>query len=229
MIEIRRSSERGRGELDWLDARYSFSFASYFDPSFRGFRCLRVLNEDRIQPSRGFDPHSHDNMEIITYVVSGELTHEDSLGNQGVISAGQFQMMSAGSGVVHSEHNRNTAIPVHMLQMWITPDTRGLEPRYTDGTSFNRPGRVLVASPSGRDDSMRIHQDVELSRWELSKGERFTQSLGTERFGWVQVVQGELALNDSSIGVGDGAMVSSEKEFDVVVGVDSLALFFDLP
>jgi hypothetical protein len=229
MIEIRRSVERGRGEFDWLDARYSFSFADYFDPNYRGFRCLRVLNEDRIAPGRGFDPHPHENMEIISYVVSGELTHEDSMGNQRVIHAGEFQLMSAGSGVVHSEYNRHPSKLVHLVQIWITPDVKGLDPLYFESRDFNKPGRVLVASPSGRDDSMRIHQDVEVSRWELTSSDSFSVIIRPQRFAWLQVIKGEVVVDDEHLSTGDGAMISMQQEIAVSVPEDCHALFFDLP
>jgi quercetin 2,3-dioxygenase len=229
MIELRRSDERGRADFGWLNAHYTFSFANYFDANYRGFRCLRVINEDRIVPGKGFESHPHDNMEIVTYVVSGELTHQDSMGNQGVIRAGEFQLMSAGSGVVHSEFNRSADTETHLLQMWITPDTKGLNPLYFEGSEFKGAGSTLIVSPSGRDGSMRIHQDVELSRWEFSAGEGFEQTLGEDRFAWVQVVSGSLALDGEGLFAGDGAMISEQHDLSVTIAEDCVALYFDLP
>ena len=189
-LSIRRAGERGRADHGWLLSYHTFSFADYYDPAHMGFRSLRVINEDRVQPGKGFGTHSHRDMEIISYVLEGELQHKDSMGTSSIIRPGEVQRMSAGSGVTHSEFNASRSELVHFLQIWIVPDARGLPPSY-EQKSFSlveRRGKLrVVASPDGRDGSVSIHSDVVLYAGLFDAGERAALPLGKDRLGWVQV------------------------------------------
>lgn len=231
MITLRKSDERGHAEHGWLDSRHTFSFADYYDPHFAGFRSLRVINEDRVEPGQGFGTHGHSDMEIISYVLEGALQHRDSLGTGSVIRPGDVQVMSAGTGVQHSEFNASRQEPVHFYQIWISPDRRGLKPRY-DQKAFpeaERRGTLrLVASPTGEQDSLKIHQDARLYTATLSAGDEIAHLLGQGRFAWVQVARGKVRLNGHLLGEGDGASVSQEKKLTVSSESGGEILLFDL-
>ena len=231
MIHIRRSEERGHANHGWLDSHHTFSFAGYYDPRHMGFRSLRVINEDRVAPETGFGTHPHQDMEIISYVLSGELTHRDSMDNKQVLRAGDVQHMSAGSGVRHSEMNESRESPVHFLQIWIEPEARGLEPifgerSFSDEEKKNRLRRI--ASPRGADDSLPIRQDAEIFATMLEAGSRVEHDLRPGRHAWVQVARGELTVNGESLKQGDAAALSDETSV-VLEGRDGAeALLFDL-
>ncbi|HYV67015.1 MAG TPA: pirin family protein [Myxococcales bacterium] len=231
MIRVLPSSERFHTEAGWLDSRHSFSFADHYDPERVGFRALRVINDDRVQPARGFGSHSHRDMEIVTYVLSGELAHKDSMGNGSVIRPGDVQRMSAGTGVVHSEMNPSRTTPVHFLQIWIVPERAGLKPGYEQKafSEADRRGKLrLVASPDGRDGSVTVHQNAALHAALLEKGERVSHELKPGRHSWVQVACGSVDLNGQTLGEGDGAAVSDEKRLELTGKASSEVLVFDL-
>jgi len=231
MIEIRRSSERGHAQHGWLESYHTFSFAGYRDPAHMGYRSLRVINEDRVQPGMGFDTHSHRDMEILSYVVEGALEHKDSMGTGSVIRPGELQLMRAGTGVTHSEYNHSRSEIVHFLQIWVIPDEQGLEPAY-DQRAFpetERRGKLrLVASPDGALGSVRIHQDVSLYATLIGAGESVEHALAPERHAWVQVVQGELNLNGAKLSSGDGAAITGVPRVGLSALAPAEALLFDL-
>ena len=232
MITIRRSRARGRRELGWLSARHSFSFGSYHDPRWMGFRHLRVLNEDWIQPKRGFPMHPHRDMEIITYVLEGALEHKDSVGNQGVIRPWQVQRMSAGRGIRHSEFNASREEPVHLLQIWLLPDRRGHKPSYEDRTfpaEARRNRLALVASPNGEHGSVTIHQDARMYASVLEKDRTLEYPMDPRRYAWLQVASGSLKLGDQALGEGDGAAIQREKKLQIKALEGTEFLLFDLP
>lgn len=211
MIRIRRAAERGHADHGWLDTRHTFSFADYFDPEHVSFRSLRVLNEDRVQPGKGFPSHPHRDMEILTYVLEGSLQHRDSMGNGSVIRPGEIQRMTAGTGVVHSEFNASDTEPVHFLQIWILPEARGLEPGYEQKAfpEGARRGRLYrVASREGGDGAVRVHQDASVYAALLEPGERVEHAPASGRGTWVQVARGKMALNGEHLEAGDGAAVT---------------------
>jgi quercetin 2,3-dioxygenase len=213
MITIRPAAERGSANHGWLDTRHTFSFADYYDPEQMGFRTLRVINEDRVSPESGFGAHSHRDMEIVSYVLEGELGHKDSMGTGSVIRPGEVQRMSAGSGVTHSEWNHSKSEPVHFLQIWIVPDRRGIEPGY-EQKSFGDETKNqlrLVASRDGRNGSVTIHQDAELYVARLDPGKDVSYELRPGRHSWVQVARGAVELNGKPLAAGDGAAISDEK------------------
>lgn len=231
MIEVIRSATRGHFDHGWLDTRHTFSFADYYDPERLGFRHLRVINEDRVTPGSGFPTHAHRDMEIISYVIDGALQHADSIGNGSVIRPGDVQRMTAGSGVRHSESNASDSEPVHFLQIWIIPDSRGLEPGYEQkhfGNEEKRGRFRLVASPKGADGSVTIHQDVRLYAAIVAPGEELRAEIGKERFAWLQVIRGSVETSGTTLTAGDGAALA-EEEAIVVRGVEeSEVLLFDL-
>ena len=231
MITIRKGAERGRANFGWLDARYSFSFANYFHPERMGFRSLRVMNEDRINPGAGFPAHSHQDMEILTYVLDGELAHKDSTGGAGVIRPGCVQYMSAGTGVTHSEFNASDENPLHLYQIWLLPDGEGGAPRYEERRldGADRGGFTLIASGDGRDGSIRIRQDADFYMSRIAEGGDAGRRFGDGRFGWLQVARGGVALPGGSImQAGDGAMVEDESGLALKALADSEILLFDL-
>jgi quercetin 2,3-dioxygenase len=233
MIVVRPAAERGIDNLGWLDSRHTFSFGHYYDPKHMGFGPLRVINEDRVQPGGGFDTHGHRDMEIISYVLEGALEHKDSIGTGSVIRPGDVQVMSAGTGIRHSEFNHSNQEPVHFLQIWVLPDAQGLKPRYDQKTfpDAEKRGRLrLVGSPDGRDGSIVIHQDAELYASLLDDGETVNHSLEPGRKAWLQVVRGEVAVNGETLRAGDGAAVERESKLAVTARADgSEILLFDLP
>ena len=232
MITTIRSDERGHLDHGWLNTFHTFSFGTYDNPERRSFGPLRVINDDIVAPARGFAEHPHRDMEIISYVVSGTLRHTDSTGAREDITPGVVQRMSAGSGIRHSEVNPSADTPVRLLQIWIKPDHRGAEPRH-ESRAFpvrEQPGRLhLIASPDGADGSLDIHQDARLWAGVFRAGESAETPLGDGRRGWVQVVRGELVVNGTALGEGDGAALTDETEIRIESRSDSEALVFDLP
>jgi quercetin 2,3-dioxygenase len=231
MITRRPAAERGATQIDWLDSRHSFSFAEYFDPQHMGFRSLRVINDDKIAEGGGFPTHPHRDMEILTYVLDGALEHRDSLGTGSVIRPGEVQIMSAGTGIRHSEFNHSETEPVHLLQIWMLPERQGLPPRY-DQKAFaaaDRQGKLkLVASRDARDGAVQIFQDIDLYASTLKAGDRVTHSLRPGRYAWLQMARGRAEVNGTALEEGDGAAVSSERELEIR-GVDNAELLlFDL-
>lgn len=231
MITIRRSEERGAANYGWLDTKYTFSFNDYYDPAFMGFRDLRVINEDRIEPDQGFPKHGHRDMEIITYVISGELSHRDSMGNGETIHPHEVQRMTAGTGVLHSEYSSPTD-KTHLLQIWILPEKRNLQPGYEQKifAADEKRGKLrLVASKGGDDASVHINQDVRLYASILSNGEELSYGLDDGRHAWIQLISGSIELNGETLEPGDGAAVSDEKLLSIRATADkSEFLLFDL-
>ncbi len=231
MIQIRSAGDRGRTDWGWLDSRHTFSFGDYYDPAQVGFRALRVINDDRVKPGAGFGTHGHRDMEIFSYVLEGALRHQDSSGGGGVIRPGEIQFMRAGTGVTHSEHNDSSVEPVHFLQIWIVPDTRGLKPAYGQLTFDREAARqsfVLLASKDGRNDSLRVQQDVDLRLGLLAAGERRDLPLGSGRHAWGHVARGAVSLNGNRLQEGDGAAVSGEERLSFLCEHEAEVLVFDL-
>jgi redox-sensitive bicupin YhaK (pirin superfamily) len=233
MITLRQSSERGHFNHGWLDTYHTFSFADYRDPSHIHFRALRVINEDVIAAGRGFGMHPHENMEIITYVLSGALEHQDSLGTGEVIRPGDGQRMSAGSGILHSEFNPSPTEPVHLLQIWILPDQdkQDVEPSYEQKPFPDDQKRRqwrLIASPTGEHGSVRIHADARLLVTKLAPGESLPLALNPARYGWLQMASGTATLNGLPLHAGDGAAISKEENLTLVATAESEVLLFDL-
>lgn len=227
MITIRRADERGHANHGWLDTWHTFSFADYYDPAFMGFRALRVINEDRVQPGRGFGMHGHRDMEIVTYVIEGALAHRDSIGTGSVIRPGEIQRMSAGTGVMHSETNASDSEPVHLLQIWILPEAPGIKPGYEQKTidEGRRDKLRLIAARDGRDGAVTLHQDVELYATILDGS--VSHDFRSDRHGWLQVVRGEVDVNGHTLRAGDGAAISDERSI-TLTGRNAEALLFDL-
>ena len=231
MINIRRSEERGGGDYGWLNTRYTFSFNTYHDPKFMGFRSLRVINEDHVAAGQGFPMHPHRDMEIITYILEGALEHKDSLGTGSVIRPGDGQRMSAGSGIRHSEANPSKTDAAHLLQIWILPDREDIKPSYEQKAfpSEEKRGKLrLIASPDGKDGSVTIHQDARLYVTLLAPGETVTQAIEPNRHAWLQVAKGSVELNGERLKQGDGAAVSDERELTLQGTEDAEVLLFDL-
>ena len=232
MITLRQAHERGHAQHGWLESYHTFSFADYYDPRHMGFRALRVINEDRVQPGRGFGTHPHRDMEIISYVLEGALEHRDSLGTGSVITPGEVQRMSAGTGVTHSEFNSSRSELVHFLQIWILPERAGLPPGYEQRAfpAGEKRGKFrLVASRDGREGSVTIHQAVDLYTSVFAPGEAVTHRLTPGRSAWVQVARGAVTLNDTALSAGDGAAVSEEPLLTVTAKDQAEVLLFDLP
>jgi redox-sensitive bicupin YhaK (pirin superfamily) len=218
MITVRKSAERGHVELGWLDTRHTFSFADYYDPRHMGFRALRVINDDRVAPRMGFPSQPHRVMEIVTYVLEGMLTHEDSMGTGSVVRAGDVQRMSAGTGIVHSEVNASPSEALHLLQVWIQPERQGLAPSYEQKTfsESEKRGRLRrVVSHDGAEGSVSLHQDVDLYATVLGSGEEVRHTLRLGRQAWVQVAGGAVTLNGRALEAGDGAAVSNETTIEL--------------
>ena len=231
MILRRPAEARGRGNHGWLDSRHTFSFADYHDPAHMGFRALRVINEDRVQAGQGFGTHPHRDMEIISYVLEGELGHQDSLGTGSVIRPGDVQRMSAGTGVRHSEMNNSPTSPVHFLQIWLMPERRGVPPQYEQKRfePAEKQGRLrLVASRDGRQGSVSVNQDVDLYAGLFKAGEGTRLDLRPGRHAWIQVARGEVTVNGETLHQGDGAAVSDESTLEITSTADAEVLVFDL-
>jgi redox-sensitive bicupin YhaK (pirin superfamily) len=222
MIQIRKSQDRGHAQHGWLDSYHSFSFADYYDDQWMGFRSLRVINEDRVAAAQGFGSHPHRDMEIITYVLSGQLKHKDSMGNEGLIHPGEVQKMSAGTGVVHSEFNGSSKEEVHLLQIWITPDTKNLKPAYEQHLLPIEQQNSLLAFP------ITIHQDAKVFRGRLSKGQKLCYDLKKDRGVWVQMIDGSLSINAQLLEAGDAALVEKEAGLEFFSNNNCEFLLFDL-
>lgn len=229
-ILLRRSGERGHADHGWLDSWHTFSFADYHDPRWMGFRSLRVINDDVIQPGMGFGLHPHRDMEILTYILRGQLEHRDSMGNRRVIGAGDVQYMAAGTGIRHSEMNPSSDQAVHLLQIWIVPERRGLEPRYAERSMATAPGGRLhlVASHTGREDSLAIHQDVDLWFGRLEAGDHAAHRLAPGRHAWLHVAEGSIRLGEERLGAGDAAAVTGPEGLEIVALEPGQVLLFDL-
>ena len=230
MFEIIRSDTRGAANHGWLDARHTFSFADYHDPERMGFGSLRVINEDRIEAGKGFDKHPHRDMEIVTYIIEGELEHKDSMGNGSVIRAGELQRMTAGKGVFHSEVN-TSAVTTHLLQIWILPEQTGLEPGY-EQKLFDRDAKrdrwCLLGSREGRDGSLTIHQDIELSATILTAGHSLDYKFADDRRGFLQVVEGKLDIGDETLHSGDGVTIADIDSISITATEETELLLFDM-
>ena len=231
MIRIRPAQERGRTRIGWLDSWHSFSFGDYYDPDHEQFRALRVMNDDIIAGGGGFGTHPHRDMEIVTYVLDGSLTHRDSLGTTGTIGPGEWQRMSAGTGIYHSEFNAAPTEPVHLYQIWLLPARRGLTPSYEQKRidPAETPGRWrTIASPDGRDGGLTIHQDAVLTAAVLADGQELTAALAPGRHAWLQVLRGKVTLNGQALSAGDGAAVSEEQALTLRGNGSAEVLLFDL-
>lgn len=231
MINIRRADERGHANHGWLDTYHTFSFSDYYDPKHMHFRALRVMNEDFVQPGGGFGTHPHNDMEIVTYVLEGALEHKDSMGNGEVLRPGEIQRMSAGTGITHSEFNPSTDEPVHLYQIWLFPEGKGIEPsyeqkRFADEERHNR--LRLVASRDAADGSLLIHQDVRIYISSLDTGKQLRHTLAIGRYAWLQVLRGSVSLNGQVLETSDGAAVSDERELTIEAHVDAEVMLFDL-
>ncbi|PSF35559.1 quercetin 2,3-dioxygenase [Aphanothece hegewaldii CCALA 016] len=231
MINVRKSSERGHADHGWLNSYHTFSFANYQDPNFMGFRSLRVINEDWVIPGAGFGTHGHKDMEIITYVLDGAVEHKDSIGNGSIIRPGEIQKMSAGTGILHSEYNPCETEPVHLLQIWIIPDKKGIQPSY-EQQKLNLDeldGKLkLIASPEGENDAVSLQQDVKLYAGMLQEGDRLSYNLPENRHAWLQVARGKVSLNGTSLDAGDGVAISDETEINLIAENNAEVLLFDL-
>jgi hypothetical protein len=231
MITLRRSTERGGGNYGWLNTRHTFSFSDYWDPKWMGFRSLRVINEDWVAPGVGFPTHPHADMEIITYVLEGKLEHKDSLGTGSVILPGDGQRMTAGSGIRHSELNPSDKEQVHLYQIWILPEKKGLKPSYEQKTfpASEKQGKLrLIASRDAKDGSVKINQDAQLYVSVLAAGDEVEHAFAKGRHGWLQVARGTVELNGKKLSAGDGAAISDEEAVTIKAAGESEVLLFDL-
>lgn len=229
MIYIRKANDRGHANHGWLDSWHSFSFADYYDPDFMGFSALRVINDDRIAAGEGFPTHPHKDMEILTYVMEGAVAHQDSMGNKEQVNAGEFQIMSAGTGIRHSEFNAYQDRDLHLYQIWIIPDQKNLTPRY-EQKAFDVPqGRQLVLSPDARDGSLKVFQDMTLTRWALLKDEQSVYQMQADRRVWIQVVKGSVSINGQHVSTADGVAIWDEAAISIHADDKAEILLFDLP
>ena len=232
MITRRPADARGHGQHGWLESRHTFSFADYYDPNQMGFRVLRVMNEDRVLPGQGFGTHGHRDMEIVSYVLEGELAHRDNLGNGSVLRPGEFQRMTAGTGIQHSEFNPSTTDAAHFYQIWLLPKSKGLSPSY-EQKMFpidQRQGRLqIVASPDGRDGSLTIQQDAEIFLSVLNEDQQVEHPLQSGRYAWLQVLRGSATVNDRTLQTGDGAAIKDEESLKISTHESAELLLFDLP
>ncbi len=231
MRHYRPAGERGHADHGWLDSRHSFSFAEYYDPRYMGFSALRVINEDWIAGGAGFPTHPHREMEILTYVLEGAVAHRDSMGNVTEVPAGEFQIMSAGTGITHSEFNPRDDQTLHLYQIWIQPNVKGLTPRYAQCAFPSQVGPQLILSPDEDPVALRIYQDMRLWRWQLSPAQGTQQwSLDPARHLWLQVVRGQLTLDGQTLQAGDGLAIWEEASLSLLATEpDSEVLLFDLP
>lgn len=232
MLAIRRSEERGHVDMGWLDSRHTFSFGDYYDPRFLGFSALRVINEDRVAPGKGFPTHGHRDMEIVTYILDGALAHKDSLGTGSVIRPGDVQRMSAGTGIQHSEFNHASDAPVHFLQIWILPDQKGIAPGYEQiavPADERRDRLRLIGSRDGREGSVTIHQDLSLYAGVLSANVKLEHALAPSRAAWVQLASGSAEINGLELRAGDGIAIMKEPQVRIAALSPTELLVFDLP
>lgn len=229
MIEVRHSEDRGPADHGWLQSRHTFSFAGYYDPRHMGVSALRVINDDKVAPGAGFATHSHRDMEIISYVKHGVIEHKDSMGNVERLPQGEFQLMSAGTGVTHSEYNPSDSEPLEFLQIWIQPNVQGITPQYQQKRFGQESGLQLIASPDARDESLLLHQDASLYQLRLDPAETASHGLGRGRSLYLHVVSGRLEVNGETLGEGDGAKVADVESVDFEGLEATEALVFDLP
>ncbi len=232
MIQIRKSAERGHADHGWLDTYHTFSFADYFDPDFMGFSVLRVINQDRVAPGKGFGTHGHRDMEIVSYVLDGVMAHKDSMGNGSQMRPGEVQLMSAGTGVTHSEFNASPDDELKFLQMWILPAKQGTEPRYEQKEfgAGERDGKLrLVVSPDGAEGSLTIGQDVRMFASVLGAGDRIEQAIPAGRVAWLHVARGAVMLNGEELGPGDGAAIQDERQIVLEGREPAELVLWDLP
>jgi len=232
MIKIRKSNERGAVKIDWLDSKHTFSFGDYYDPQYMGFGVLRVINEDIVIAGGGFATHPHRDMEIITYILEGELEHKDSLGTGSIIRPQDAQRMSAGTGILHSEFNPQPDKQVHLLQIWILPEKKGISPRYEqkDFSEKRKAGGLcLLASKNGREGSLTINQDADLYVIDLAKGNSYNYQIKPTRMLWVQIAKGTATLNSEALQQGDGAAITNETTVNFIASEKTEILLFDLP
>ncbi len=231
MITLRKAEDRGHGDHGWLNTHYTFSFSDYQDPDHMGFRSLRVMNEDVVAPGQGFGTHPHRDMEIVTYVLEGALEHKDSMGNGEVLRPGEFQRMTAGTGITHSEFNPSATEPVHLYQIWLFPSHKGLEPSY-EQKRFDVSERTdrlrLVASPEGEDGSLRIHQDARIYLGSLSPGKTVDYDLAPGRGAWLQVLRGSVFANEAVLDQSDGAAFTDVSAIQITASGEAEVMLFDL-
>jgi redox-sensitive bicupin YhaK (pirin superfamily) len=231
MITLRKSAERGQADHGWLHSQHSFSFADYYDPQQMGWGPLRIINEDRVEPGQGFGTHGHRDMEIISYVLAGELQHKDSMGNGTIIRPGDVQRMSAGTGVRHSEFNPSPSTLVHFIQIWIEPESLGIAPGYEQKffSPEEKRGQLrLLASQDGREDSVTVHRDANLYAALLAPGEQVSHQLAADRFAYVHVITGSVRVNGIQLATGDAAKIQAEEELMIAADQDSEILLFDM-
>ncbi|MEZ6128570.1 MAG: pirin family protein [Planctomycetaceae bacterium] len=231
MIQIRKANDRGHADHGWLNTYHTFSFAGYQDPEHTRFRSLRVMNEDVVAPGQRFGTHPHNDMEIVTYVLDGALEHKDSMGNGAVLRPGEFQRMSAGTGITHSEFNPSSDESVHLYQIWLYPERKGIEPGYEQKTfpEEERHNRLrLVASRHADEGSLQIHQDARIFLASLDKGRNVIHKIASGRHAWLQVLRGILTLNGEPLDAGDGAAISDEEVLEVVATESAELMLFDL-
>ncbi|ENG4185959.1 pirin family protein [Providencia rettgeri] len=229
MIYLRKANERGHANHGWLDSWHTFSFSSYYDENFMGFSALRVINEDFIAAGQGFGTHPHKDMEILTYVLNGTVEHKDSMGNMEQIPAGEFQIMSAGTGIRHSEYNPDNEKELHLYQIWIIPEKTGIEPRYEQKRFDSKDGKQLVLSPNAQDGSLKVYQDMQLWRWALPADQIQTHNIADKRVVWIQVVKGTVEVNGQQATTSDGLAIWQENSLTIKADEDSEILLFDLP
>jgi redox-sensitive bicupin YhaK (pirin superfamily) len=232
MVKIRKSSDRGHANHGWLDTYHTFSFADYYDPKHMGFSVLRVINEDEIAGAAGFPTHAHKDMEIITYIVEGALEHKDSMGTTAVIKPGEVQKMTAGTGVTHSEYNHHKDQKTHLIQIWIIPDKQGYPPSYDQKTYLAQlacSDLVLVASHTGKENTIKVQQDVDIYVGKSASGAGINQKINRNRNAWIQIVKGEMVVNGSPAKAGDGVALSEEENINIVPAKGAEFILFDLP
>lgn len=228
MLQLRKANERGDGSFGWLESYHTFSFANYYDPKHIHFSHLRVINEDFIAPNHGFGKHPHDNMEILTYVLNGRVAHQDSMGNQTEVKAGEFQIMSAGTGVFHSEVNPDPNETLHLYQIWIIPNQKDVTPRYSQDKFAPKEGGTLILSPNAEDGSFKIYQDMKLWRYQYPTAKSEQLALDSNRSYWLQVVKGNLNVNGVELSTSDALGIRQEKALEINTQDDVEFLLFDL-
>lgn len=228
MLQVRTANERGKSSFDWLESYHTFSFASYYDPRHIHFSHLRVINEDFIAPERGFGMHPHDNMEILTYVLQGRVAHQDSMGNKTEVKAGEFQIMSAGMGIFHSEVNSDAAETLHLYQIWIIPNEEDITPRYSQDKFSDREGGTLILSPTAEDGSFKVYQDMKLWRYQYDAQKTAEIALDPQRSYWLQVVKGELNVNGVAVQTSDAIGIRAEDLLAIQTNSAVEFLLFDL-
>ncbi|WGE81075.1 pirin family protein [Actinobacillus equuli subsp. haemolyticus] len=228
MLQVRKANERGDGSFDWLESYHTFSFANYYDPKHIHFSHLRVINEDFIAPARGFGMHPHDNMEILTYVLNGRVAHKDSMGNQTEVKAGEFQIMSAGTGIFHSEMNPDLEETLHLYQIWIIPNQKDVTPRYSQDKFADREGGTLILSPTAEQGSFKIYQDMKLWRYQYAATKNAQIELDSNRSYWLQVVKGQLSVNGTPLETSDALGIRAEQLLTIQTDSDVEFLLFDL-